>query len=207
MCLCRSLRLQTMIGLGTRPLCSCRRHWPVAPRSERKPGTQLKFPPRRGRFRNGAELRRVHKPIWSPIVRVIQRVEAFSAHLQVHPLANGESANQRQIHGLQAGAIHGVAADIAERECGGRRKSRGIKPGICRLRAGTEDRLPRVVRANRILAKNGSGIRRVAEYRDGEGETALGRNPCPLCRFPSFRLDRLHCAGRHRQDFTTNVQS
>src|ERR1035441_45410 len=34
-----------------------------------------------------------------------------------------------------------------------------------------------------------------------------GRNPCHLRRFPSFRLDRLHCAKRVRQSFTADEQA
>src|SRR5713226_4309026 len=80
---------------------------------ERKPATQLDFASRGHRHSDRSELRRIHEAVRRSQVYFVQRVECFGPELEIGSLADAEGSRQREVHGLQRRAIHGVPAGIA----------------------------------------------------------------------------------------------
>src|ERR1043165_6066147 len=153
--------------------------------SEREAQAELNLSSGRRGLGDGAELRRVDEAVRRAEVRVVQGVEELGAELEAHLLGDGELALQREVERLEAGAVDGVAAHVAEGEGGGRGEGRGVEPLRGGVRAGAEDGLARVVGADGVLAEKCSGVGRVAEDRDGEGVAALRleeRGEMPVAR-------------------------
>ena len=97
-----------------------------------------------------AELRRVHKAIRRAEIHFVQRVEEFSAELELHAFDEAEFPRERQVQRLQTGADNRVAADVAESERQRRRKRLWIEPlrgGVC---AGTKNWLAEMVRGKPV---------------------------------------------------------
>src|SRR5688572_9402793 len=84
---------------------------------------ELDLAGRRGGLRYGAELRCVDKPIWSPKVRVVQRIEKFRSKLDCMGILDAKFANKRKVQTGEPRPNHGIPADIPKREC--RRGAKG----------------------------------------------------------------------------------
>src|ERR1017187_302831 len=89
-------------------------------------GAELHFASRRGRVRDGSELRSIHEPVRRAEVGMVHRVEDLAANLEAQSLGDGELSRERQIHGLHPGTVNGVAAGIPEGVRGGHGKCRGV---------------------------------------------------------------------------------
>src|SRR5882672_1964677 len=65
--------------------------------SERESRTDLELPARRGRFRNRAELRRIHKPVRSPQVHLIEAIKSFQSNLKASGFGNRKISRDGEI--------------------------------------------------------------------------------------------------------------
>src|ERR1700730_17273149 len=106
---------------------------------KRQTGAELDFAPRGGGFADSAELRGVHEAVRRAEIGVIEGVEEFGAELKFGALGEIEGAGERQVKGLHAGAINGVAAHMAEGERSRRREGCGTNPWRGGVRAGREN--------------------------------------------------------------------
>src|SRR5512145_1789776 len=121
---------------------------------ERNPCAELNLPTRRGGFGDGAELRRIDEAVWRSEIDVIQSVEKLRAELEPKSFTQGELAHDCHVECLQSRTVDRISPHISKREGCRCCESRWIKP----LGGGTavwpEDRLPCVVGADWVLAKN-----------------------------------------------------
>jgi len=78
-------------------------------RSEGNPSAQLDLP-----ARNCAELRGIHKTVRRSQIHFVQAIERLHPKLEIRAFRNLKSARQRQIQGLLAWPVDGVAPGVAE---------------------------------------------------------------------------------------------
>src|SRR3981189_2134316 len=88
--------------------------------SERQPGAQLNFPPRRHRHGDRTELRSIHVPVRCAQVDLVQRIEGLTAKLEAGLFGETEGARQGEVESLQRRTVNRVPPDITERVRGRR---------------------------------------------------------------------------------------
>src|SRR5258708_19954217 len=104
---------------------------------------------------------------------MVEGVEKFGAELELGALSYVEGTRKREIQGLHAGAVDGVAAHIAESEGGRSREGSWVKPLRGGGRAGGKNRLTGEIGANGLFAEDGAGVGGITENGNGEWESAL----------------------------------
>src|SRR5215470_13614481 len=142
-------------------------------RLKRNPGAELNLTARRRGFSDDAELRRIYETARRPEVGMIESVEKLRSELNLRLFRDIELTSHGQIERLHSGADDRIPPHISEGKSRWRGEGRRIKPAVRGTRAIIEDCPPRIIGPNGIFAEQGSGVRRVAEDRDSERESAL----------------------------------
>ena len=104
-------------------------------------------------------------------IGVVESVEELTTGFKLEPLRQVEDADETEVHGLRAGAVHRVAPYVAESIRSRGRERGGIEQGHRVARAVAEDGLTCIVGANGVLANRGAGVRHIAKNRNGQRET------------------------------------
>ena len=116
---------------------------------------------RGGCFRNGAELRRVHKAVRGAEIDLVQGVEEFCTELEPRPLQEPALARKREVERCEARADDRVAAEVAEGESRRSRKGFRIEPFRRGVRARSKEGLAGKIRADRVFGEHCARVCRV----------------------------------------------
>src|ERR1017187_8518124 len=106
---------------------------------ERQARTHLNFPSGCRDFRDAAEARSIHEPVWSSQVGVVEGVEELGARFKSRLFGHAEFARHAEVHGLHSGTIHRVASHVAVGVSRGSRECVGIEPCGRVMSAGAKD--------------------------------------------------------------------